>query len=113
MLFIDHVSIEWLILPGAVGPPDILGDAHFEQLKGYFDGALRYMESEKPEGPAVWGFVTHITEYAAGSKAENPPNPAALAALDKFLAYVDTARAQGRVKYAQASEIAELVLSGH
>jgi len=112
MVLVDHVSIEWLILPGAGGPPDVLGDAHFDQLRGWFDGALRYMEEERPERVAVWGFVTHITEYAVGSKAENPHDPESLAALERFLAYVDSKRAEGRVVYVTACEVAELSFPG-
>ena len=108
MVLVDHVSIEWLILPDASGPPDVLGNAHFDQLRGWFDGALQYVEDERPEQPAVWGFVTHIVEYAEGARGEHPPDPEALAALDRFLAYVDARRAEGRVVYVTASEAAEL-----
>jgi hypothetical protein len=66
------------------------------------------VEEERPERVAVWGFVTHITEYAEGSKAESPPDPAAMAALDRFLAYVDGKRAEGRVVYVTAGEAADL-----
>lgn len=111
MVLVDHVSIEWLILPGEAGPPDVLADAHFDQLRGYFDGALQYAEKERPERVMVWGFVTHITEYAPGSKGERLPDPAALAALDRFLAYVDAKRAEGRVIYVTASEAAGLAFS--
>jgi hypothetical protein len=108
MVLVDHVSIEWVILPGGGGPPDVLADTHFDQLRGYFDGALQYAEQERPERVMVWGFVTHITEYAPGSKGESPPDPEALAALDRFLAYVDAKRAEGRVVYVTASEAADL-----
>ena len=66
------------------------------------------METHRPDRTAAWGFVTHITEYAVGSAAENPPDPASLEALGRFLAYVDEKRAQGRVVYATARDIAEL-----
>ena len=69
---------------------------------------LWYMEQERPERVAVWGFVTHITEYSVGSKGENPPDPEALAALDRFLAHVDSKRAEGRVVYVTAGEAADL-----
>jgi len=108
MVFVNHVSIEWLILPDSSGPPDVLDDRHFEQLKGYFDAALQYMEENRPERVACWGFVTHIIEYAVGGAAENPPEQSALEALDRFLSYVDSKRAQGRVVYATAGEIADL-----
>jgi hypothetical protein len=111
MVLVDHVSIEWLILPGEQGPPDVVGDAHFDQLRGWLDGALWYMEQERSERVAVWGFVTHITEYSVGSKGENPPDPEALAALDRFLAYVDSKRAEGRVVYVTAGEAADLALA--
>lgn len=107
LVFVDHVSIEWLMRAGG-GVPDVVGDAQFDALRGMFDAALDYMEQNRPQRVAAWGFVTHITEYAPGSKAENPPNPQALAALDRFLAYVDSQRAEGRVIYATAGEIARL-----
>jgi hypothetical protein len=107
-VLVDHVSINWLILPDTQGPPDVLDDRHFDQLKRYFDVALLYMETHRPERIAAWGFVTHIIEYAVGSAAENPPDPASLEALGRFLAYVDEKRAQGRVVYATARQIAEL-----
>lgn len=107
MTFVDHVSITWTILPGEPGPADVLSDQNFDQLQVMFDAALDYMADERPDRVAVWGFVTHITEYAIGNQAENPPHPEALAALDRFLAYVDTQRIAGKVIYATASEIAE------
>jgi hypothetical protein len=110
MLLIDHVSIEWIKLPGQEGVPDVLTDQNFNQLKNWFDGALQYMQEERPQRVAVWGFVTHITEYAVGSKAENPLDPEALAALDRFLAYVDAKRIEGKIVYATANEIANLFL---
>lgn len=112
ILFIDHVSIEALILPGDQAPPDILGDIHFNQLKEKLDGALAYMQSNQPERPAVWGFVTHISEYAQGSRAAYPPDSASLAALNRFLAYVAEKEAQGAVVFATASEIGELMSTG-
>jgi hypothetical protein len=74
-----------------------------------FDSALDYMAAHQPERVAVWGFVTHIGEYAIGSKGENPPDPASLDALRDFLAYVDLKQKDGLVIYATAGEIAELV----
>lgn len=108
MVLIDHVSIEWLILLEEAGPPDVLAEQHFNQLQGMFDAALHFMEGHRPERIAVWGFVTHIVEFAVGSKGENPPDPAALQALDNFLSYVDTKHQQGLVIYATASEIAQV-----
>ena len=44
-----------------------------------------------------------------GGKAENPPLPESLAALDEFLSYVDIQHQDGLVIYATAGEIAEIV----
>lgn len=107
MVFIDHVSIEWTVLPDQ-GKADVLGLAEFTNLRTMFDAALAYMEQNRPQRLAVWGFVTHITEYAPGSFGRNPPDPSALAALDDFLAYVDSKHDQGRIIYATASQIAHL-----
>jgi hypothetical protein len=109
MVFVDHVSIEWLILQDAPGPPDMLDARHFNQLQVQFDAALDYMAAHQPTRVAVWGFVTHIGEYAFGSKGENPPEKTSLDALRDFLAYVDSKQKEGLVIYATAAEIANLV----
>ena len=46
-----------------------------------------------------------------GSQGENQSHPGALAALDRFLDYVDSKVAEGRVVYAIANEIADLAFS--
>jgi len=107
MVFVDHVGPWWMKLPGQ-GIPDVLTDAHFAQLREMFDAALAYMEEHRPNRVAAWGFVTHLHEYAVGKKGENPPEEESLAALDRFLDYVDTKVAEGRVIYATVSQIAEL-----
>jgi hypothetical protein len=109
MLFVSHASIEALILPNADGPSDVLDSRNFAQLQALFDAAVQYMQDNQPEHTANWGFVSHIVEYAVGSKAKNPPDPSSLAALKDFLAYVDGYQDQGLVVYATASEIANLV----
>ncbi len=108
VLFIDHVSPEFALSPMQT-MPDVWGPLEFSRLQQFFDGALAYMQTERPDRIAVWGFATHITEYAIGSHGENPPDPASLAALDQFLAYVDSKHAQGLVQYATPAQIAELV----
>lgn len=110
MVFVDHAPPGWMILPEQ-GKVDVLTDANFDQLREQFDAALAYMEENRPERVAAWGFVSHINEYAVGSQGENPPHPGALAALDQFLDYVDSKVAEGRVIYAPASEIADLAFS--
>jgi hypothetical protein len=109
MLFVDHVSIEWIILPEYQSVPDILSNEHFDQLRIWFDGALQYMAEEKPSRIATWGFVTHITEYAKGSHAEYPLDPGSLAALDSFLDYVSSEADAGRVIFATVEEIADVI----
>jgi len=109
MLLVDHVSIEWILLPGEGDVPDILTEDHFNQLQGWFESALSFMEDKEPTHLAVWGFVTHITEYTKGSRAEHPLDPGALAALDQFLAYVSSKAEAGRVIFATVEEIADLV----
>ncbi|MFQ5593507.1 MAG: hypothetical protein ACE5HA_05100 [Anaerolineae bacterium] len=107
MVFVDHVPPGWMILPDQ-GKVDVLSDANFDQLREQFDAALAYMEENQPDRVAAWGFVSHINEYAVGSRGENPPDATALAALDRFLEYVDSKVAEGRVVYATAGEIADL-----
>jgi hypothetical protein len=108
MMFVNHVSIEALILPDEVAPPDVLDARHFLQLREQFDAAIDYVEENRPERVAAWGFVTHIIEYSIGSRGENPPAPTALEALDDFLSYVDSKHDEGLVSYATAAEIAHL-----
>lgn len=108
VLFIDHVSIEFALTP-MHEMPDVWGDPEFATLQAYLDQALAYMQEQKPERAAVWGFVSHITEYAVGGSAENPPDPGALEALDRFLSYVDSKRAQGLLEYATPAQIAEML----
>ena len=108
VLFIDHVSPEFALSPEG-GMPDIWSTAEFTKLQQLFDGALAYMQSKKPDQLAVWGFATHITEYAVGANGEQPPASESLEALDQFLAYVDSKHDQGLVVYATPSLIAALM----
>jgi hypothetical protein len=108
VLFIDHVSIEFALTP-MHEMPDVWGDPEFGTLQTYLDQALAYMHDQNPDRVAVWGFVSHITEYAVGGSAENPPDPSALEALDQFLAFVDAKRAQGLLEYATPGQIADMV----
>ena len=110
MVFIDHVSIEWTIAPNGK-KADQLGQIDFLRLQKQFDAALNYMQVNRPQRTAAWGFVTHITEYSPGDGIDAPPNPDSLAALDAFLSYVEEQAEQGRVIFATASQIAGKVRS--
>lgn len=105
-VFVDHSPMPWWTTSDGREVVDVLTDANFERLQALFDAALQYMEEHRPERVAAWGFVTHIHEYAVGNKGENPPSPEALAALERFLAYVAEKAAEGRVIFATAGEIA-------
>jgi len=109
MLFIDHVSIDWIILTEGGGASDLLDARHFERLSDQFDGALDYMAENQPDRVAVWGFITHIIEYAVGGKGENPPSANSLQALDDFLSYVQTKQQEGLVIYATPKEISTII----
>lgn len=109
MLFIDHVSIDWIILNENGGASDLLDARHFERLSGQFDAALDYMAVNQPDRIAVWGFITHIIEYAVGGKGENPPSAESLQALDDFLYYVQTKQQEGLVIYATPGEINTII----
>jgi hypothetical protein len=104
VVIVDHTPPEWMV--GAEGPPDVLGPTEFAVLQQWFDAAIAYQESARPERLAAWGFVTHVTEYAVGTNGEQGADPAGIAALDAFLAHVDAQAQEGRVVYATASEIA-------
>ncbi|MFN2300091.1 MAG: polysaccharide deacetylase family protein [Anaerolineales bacterium] len=106
MLLVNHVSIEVFLEGGT--KPDVLGADSFAALRTYLDGALAYMAAARPARPAVWGFVTHIIEYAHGDGTSGP-DADSIAALDSFLAYVDALREQGSLTVATISRIAEAV----
>jgi hypothetical protein len=108
MVFLDHVSIEWILLDGQSGAPDVLDERHFSQLQSYFDAALAYHEAHPGQGVAVWGFVSHITEYMPGGQGQFGPDSDSLAALDDFLAYLAQYEAQGRIEFVTASQAAGL-----
>ncbi len=108
VIFLDHVSIEYA-LTAMHEMPDVWGEPEFSKLQAYLDAALAYMREQNPERVAVWGFVSHIIEYAVGGSAENPPDPGALEALDQFLAYVDSMHAQGLLEYATPGQIAGMI----
>ncbi|MBW1879122.1 MAG: hypothetical protein JRJ84_12225 [Deltaproteobacteria bacterium] len=107
VVIVDHTNPDWMLVDGGA-PPDVLGPTEFGVLQEWFDAAIAYQESARPERLAAWGFVTHITEYAVGGDGEHGTDPAGIAALDAFLAHVDEQAQQGRVAYATASEIAAL-----
>lgn len=109
VVFIDQVSLEAILAPGSSAPADVFGTPEFQRLQRLLDEAIAYVQAHPSDRPAAWGFVTHIIEYAPGGRAEHPPDPASLAALDAFLTYVDEKAAQGFVVYATPAEIAALV----
>lgn len=39
---------------------DLLSQEDFERLRALFDAALRYMEENRPNRVAAWGFVTNV-----------------------------------------------------
>ena len=103
-VLIDHTVPEWVV--GSGGKADTLRTEHFDQLKTRLQAALEYMDKEQPERIAVWGLVTHITEYMVGSKADNGPNEEALQALDSFLDFVDQQVSAGRMVYSTPENLA-------
>lgn len=111
MLFIDHVSMEWLLPEQESQPPDVLSDDQFDNLRVNLEAALAYQREYKPERPAFWGFVTQITEYAIGDEGENPPHPQALSALDRFLQGLAAHARTGQIVFVTAAEAAEI--EGH
>lgn len=110
-VFVDHVDMDSWTGNSGNQQSDLLTTADFDRLRTLFDAALSYMETNRPDRLAAWGFVTHIHEFAVGDKGENPPDPTAIAALNSFLDYVDTKVAEGRVVYAKADEIANLAFA--
>ncbi len=107
LVLVDHVPMSGMLVAGRIA--DVLDDTSFAQLTTWFDNALTYMDLYKPEEPAAWGFVTHLTEYVPGRDATSGPDASAVAALDRFLAHVHSQQQAGLVRYATVGEIAEKV----
>ena len=106
-VFVDHSPMERWAGNGQRNFVDVVTDANFERLQELLDAALRYMEENRLERVAAWGFVSHIDEYAAGNRGESPHSPEALEALGRFFEYAAEKAAEGRVIFATASEIAQ------
>lgn len=105
-VLVDHVNLGWA--KRRAGP---VSAEQFERLREKFDEALEYMQHNHPERVAAWGFVTHIYEYTTGQGANMRTAESALEALSDFLDDVDREVDNGRVVYATAGQIADLVLS--
>ncbi|RME84554.1 MAG: hypothetical protein D6775_05180, partial [Caldilineae bacterium] len=106
-VLVDHVDMA--LWTGRAGnqQTDLFSQADFDRLRALFDAALNYMEENRPERVAAWGFVTHVHEFMPGSQGENPPDEATLALFDAFWSYVAQQAAAGRVIFVTAGEIAE------
>jgi len=107
VVIVDHTPPEWMLADGDA-PPDVLGPTEFGVLQEWFDAAIAYQASARPERLAAWGFVTHVIEYSVGNDGEHDTDPGSIVALEDFLAHVDEQAQLGRVEYATASEIAAL-----
>jgi hypothetical protein len=97
VVYVDHAIPDWL----RASPPP-LSDANFDVLKPWFEAALQHLDGEQVN---AWGFVSHQVEYDYPGTWTVSPD--ALAALDRFLTYIDSFVAQGNVRYATARDIAE------
>jgi hypothetical protein len=97
ILFVDHVQADWMFGPGGRTVP-VLTDENFATLRGWLDGALAYMDANRPTRPAAWGFVSHISEYTPKNNAGAPPSRDALAALDRFLTYLEQLQDEGKIR---------------
>lgn len=97
VVYVDHAIPDWFIPPN----PNPVGDANFNILKPWFEASLQYVDTQQVN---AWGFVSHQTEYnypGTWTVSED-----SVAALDRFLTYVDGFVAQGSVRYATARGIA-------
>ena len=95
VVYVDHAIPNWL---QGLRP---LTDAQFDVLKPWFEAALQNVDSQQVN---AWGFVSHQVEYdypGTWTVSED-----AIAALGRFLTYVDGFVAQGNVRYATARDIA-------
>ena len=104
-VMMDHTSPSWAILDGVKA--NHYTTAHFDQLQAVFDNALTYMETNEPERVAVWGFVSHLSEFSKNSSVPAGPHQEALTSLDAFLTEVDTQVAEDKVMYGTPVAIAK------
>jgi hypothetical protein len=96
VIYVDHAIPDWL---HAAPPP--LSDTNFNVLRPWFEASLQYLHADQVN---AWGFVSHQVEYQyPGTWTVSEE---ALAALDRFLTYIDGFVAQGGVRYATARDIA-------
>jgi len=110
-VIVEHMEMNPWTGGSNANQPDLLTPEHFETLREFFDAALDYVDKNRPTELAAWGFSTHPHELMLGEDGENGPDPDAMAALDVFLEYVAERAAEGRVIFATAGEIADLVRS--
>ncbi len=103
ILLVDHTSPQWMFHNGSF--VSLLTAANFDALREQLDGALAYLDSHPTGRTAVWGFVTHISEYTSKQDATAPPSPDALAALDDFLAYLEALQDAGKVRLVTVNQI--------
>ncbi len=104
LLLVDHTHPDWLF--GANGRSVPLLDAdNFATLREQLEGALAYRAAHPDGRTAVWGFVSHISEYTPRNDATAPPSPQALEALDDFLAYLESLQERGKVYLITVNQI--------
>ncbi len=104
LLLVDHTHPDWL--RGADGRyVSVLSDANFTTLRGQLEGALAYRAAHPDGRTAVWGFVSHLSEYTPRNDATAPPSPQALEALDGFLAYLEALQQAGQVRLVTVNQI--------
>ena len=104
LLLVDHTHPDWLV--GADGRNVlILGADNFTTLRGQVEGALAYRAAHPDGRTAVWGFVSHLSEYTPRNDATAPPAPQALEALDDFLAYLEALQQAGQVRLVTVNRI--------
>jgi len=103
ILLVDHSHADWM---QSVNGGAVLTEDNFATLREWLEGALAYVEAHQPAQPAVWGFVSHLSEYTA---EDGLPVQRALDALDGFLADLESLQAQGKVRLVTVGEIGAAV----
>lgn len=89
LALLDHAPGDWLLAPGGTGRDsvDLATDTQFAQLKPLIESALA--QPRTPGQTQSWGFVSHLHEFMPGTTGATPVSTEALAALDRWLGWVD------------------------
>ncbi len=93
LVLMDHAPGDWLLDPQGNGRDSVdrLSDTEFAQLKPLVQAALT--APRRADSVHSWGFVSHLHEFMPGTSASLPVASESLAALDRWLDWVNRSMA--------------------